>query len=355
MKDGRFKAAMVQLVRPREEYVLKQLSERIGKGFILLTDKTPYHIVDVVFVGVDVIRINDVNIKDMLWETDVFMWFKWSGDRLGVSEIEKIGVINALKEQSTILKEDLSRPIKYRAYRKHLTLEAPYDLAAFPFDEQILPLSIAHNNKNSTHVMLVVDSRHMEKTPITDIKPREWDYLGRNMFSDLYRYESTFGDPDYRMGTGYKSPIYFSTVNLEVGVKRILKPYLYTFFLPLIILLGIILVILWVPLDQFTPRINASISGLVGILVYHMAQKSTFPKVGYTMISDYYFLLAYAFVVSMIICIIFTQSLMSKGQKDLAKRWNDRFSVGALSLSIGLFGLLTLYAIYFDQAMLFSH
>ena len=341
MKDGRFKTASVQLLRPREEYVLKEMRERLKKGELLMSDAMPYHIVDVVFVGVDVIRINDINIKDMLWDVDVFMWLKWSGARLEPKDIEKIGALNTLKESSSILKEDFSEAIKYRAYRKRLTLGAPFDLAAFPFDVQRLPLSIAHANRNSTHIMLVPDSRHMDTAAIADIKPQEWQYLGRNVFSDLYRYESSFGDPDYRLGTNYKSPIYFSTVNMEIDLKRILKPYLFTFFLPLTIILGIILLILWVPLDQFAPRINASISGLVGILVYHMSQKGSFPKVGYTMIADYYFLTAYVLVVAMIVGIIFTQTLMSKGQKDEAKVWNRRFSIGSAITAIAFYALMT--------------
>ena len=355
IKDGRFKVASMQLIRPREEYVLRELEERIGKGYVMIADHQPYHLVDVVFVGVDVVRINDINIKDMQWDVDVFMWFKWAENRLDPKEIEKIGVINSVKEQSMMFKENLSGPIKYRVYRKRLTLTSPYDLSAFPFDEQVLPMSIAHINKNATHIMLVVDSRHMDTTPISDIKPREWDYLGRNLFSDLYRYESTFGDPDYRLGAGYKSPVYFSTVNLEVGVRRILSPYFYTFFLPLTILLGIILLVLWVPLEQFAPRINASISGLVGILVYHMSQKNAFPKVGYTMMADYYFLLGYAQVVTIIICIIYTQSLMSDGKKELAKQWNKRFSIGALVGVIGIYTLVTLIAVYYKPSLQFSY
>lgn len=344
MKDGRFKTAPVQLLIPHEEYVLKEMAERIGKGQVTLVDGTPYHVVDVVSVGVDVIRINDVSIKDMQWDVDVFMWFKWVGGRLDVKDIEKISAINAVKEQSAIFKEDLTHGTKYRAYRKRLTLTAPYDLSNFPFDSQTLPLEIAHTNKNSTHVMLVPDTRHMETVPVKDIKPQEWTYTGRRVFSDLYRYDSTFGDPDYRMGTGYKSPVYFSTVNLEIGIKRMLKPYLFTFFLPLLIILGIILIILWVPLDQFAPRINATISGLIGVLVYHMSQKNSFPKVGYTMSADYYFLVAYAFVVAMIFNIIFIQTLQSAGQKDVAKVWNKRLSIGAMIAAIAIYATMTAVA-----------
>ncbi|HIJ61839.1 MAG TPA: ABC transporter substrate-binding protein [Rhodospirillaceae bacterium] len=344
MKDGRFKAAAVQLLRPHEEYVLKEMAERIEKGQVALVDGTPYHIVDVIFVGVDVVRINDINIKDMQWDVDVFMWFKWNGPRIDGKDIDKVAAINAVKEQSSLFKEDLSRSTRYRAYRKRLTLGAPFDLSAFPFDSQTLPMAIAHTNKNSTHIMLVPDSRHMETGPINDIKPQEWTYLKRSIFSDLYRYESTFGDPDYRQGIGYKSPVYFSTVNMTVDVQRMIKPYLFTFFLPLLIILGIILVILWVPLDQFAPRINASISGLIGVLVYHMSQKNSFPKVGYTMIADYYFLVAYAFVVTMIISIIFTQNLMASGQKDLAKQRNRKLSYGAMISVVLIYGVLTIFS-----------
>ncbi|MBF0460102.1 MAG: ABC transporter substrate-binding protein [Magnetococcales bacterium] len=345
IRDGRFKVASVQLVQPHEAYVLKELGERIGKGQLLLVDGEPFHVVDAVFVGVDIIRINDVNIKDMLWDADMFMWFKWGGPRLDPKDIEKITAVNAVKEQATLLKEDLSHATKYRAYRKRLTLGVSFDLSSFPFDSQVLPLQIAHANKNSTHIMLVPDTRHMETGPVTDVKPQEWTYIKRAVFSDLFRYESTFGDPDYRMGTGYKSPVYFSTVNLEIELKRMIKPYLFTFFLPLLIILGIILLVLWVPLDQFAPRINAAISGLIGVLVYHMSQKNSFPKVGYTMTADYYFLIAYAFVVAMIICIIITQTMMSAGQKDLAKGWNKKLSYGALIAVVCIYGVVTLLSV----------
>ncbi|MBF0273199.1 MAG: ABC transporter substrate-binding protein [Magnetococcales bacterium] len=349
IEKGRYKVAPLQLVKPREEYVLKELDERIHKGYVAIFDRVPYHLVDVVFVGVDIVRITDVNIKDMMWNVDLFMWFKWTSSQLAVQDIEKIVSINASNEKSVLFMEDLSHATKFRSYNKRLTLNTPFNLAAFPFDSQTLRLSIGHMNKNSTHLMLVPDSRHMDDTPIKDIKPQEWDYQGREVFSNLFRYASTFGNPDYRLFKGYKSPVYYSTVNLEIDIKRILQPYLYTFFLPLLIILGINLLILWVPVDQFAPRINASLSGLVGILVYHMSQKNTFPKVGYTMFADYYFLLAYAFVVTMIFSNIVVQRMISEGQKDQAKMWNRKLSIGANFVSVIVYGLMTAFGIYFAE------
>lgn len=342
IKDGRYKTAYTQLVVPKEEYVLKELKERVQKGYMMVVDRLPYHLVDVVFVGVDIFKINDVNTKDMTWDADMFMWFKWNGDRLEPKDIDKIGVINTVKEQSSLLKEDLSRPTKYRAFRKRFTLSTSYDLAKFPFDYQALTMSVAHASKNSTHLMLVMDAKHMDDTPIGKINPQEWTFLGRKFYSNLYQYTSTFGDPDYRLGKGYKSRIYFSTVNVEVNIKRIIQPYLFTFFLPLIIILGIILLVLWVPLEHFAPRFSASISGLVGILLYHMSQKNSFPKVGYAIIADYYFLIAYVFVVGLIISIIGTQTLWGQGHKERAKKLNRQLALSAITGVVLIYSAITI-------------
>lgn len=156
----------------------------------------------------------------------------------------------------------------------------------------------------------------METSAITDIKPQEWLYEGREYYSDLYRFDSTFGNPDYRIKKGYKSPIYFSSINLDINLKRIINPYIYTFFLPLMIILGInLMMVFWVPLDQFAPRINATLSALIGILLYHMSQKNALPKVGYSMLADKYFLLAYFFVVMMIFSNMTIQRMMSLEKK----------------------------------------
>jgi hypothetical protein len=342
MRDTRYKVAYTQLMAPKEEYVLRELKDRVKRGTVAIIDGQPYHFVDVVFVGVDIVKINDVNPKDMNWDADVFMWFKWSGDRIDPKEIDKIGVVNAVKEQSSLLKEDLSRRSKYRAFRKRYTLGTSFDLSRFPFDDQELLMTIGHPTKNSTELMLAADVKHLDDAPIDKINPQEWVFRDRKLFTNLYRYASTFGDPDYRMGKNHKARIYFSTMNVEVDLRRIIKPYLFTFFLPLGIIIGIILLVLWVPIDQFAPRINAAISGVVGILVYHMSQKSSFPKVGYAMIADYYFIAAYAFVVALMVGIIWTQTVQSAGNKELAVRVNRRLSIGSLIAVVAIYAAITL-------------
>jgi len=344
-----FRLMPVQLVEPREEYVLEALDEGVTHGDLRVIDKTPYQVVKVLFVGTDVIRITDVNVKDMTWTVELFLWFKWSSE-LDSRDIDRIIAINAVNDKSDrseLFMENTAHPIKYRAYKKRITLNSAYNLALFPYDSQVLRLSLAHINKHSAQLLLVPDTRHMETLPVTDIKPQEWHYEGRDFYSDLYRYDSTFGNPDYRRHKGYKSPIYFSTINLDINLERIINPYVYTFFMPLLIILGInMMLVFWVPLDQFAPRINATLSALIGILLYHMTQKNAFPKVGYSMIVDKYFLLAYFFVVVMIFSNMAVQRMMSQGHKEQAKIWNTRISLSAVTLCISLYSGLTIWSLY---------
>ncbi len=347
-----FRLMPVQLIQPREEYVLENLDEGMANGSLRLIDDEPYHVVNVLFVGTDVTRITDVNLKDMTWTVELFLWFKWSSE-LDSRDIDRIVAVNAVNDKSDrseVFMENTAHSIKYRAYKKRITLNSVYNLALFPFDTQVLHLSLAHINKNSTQLLLAPDTRHMETLPVTDIKPQEWNYEGREFYSDLYRYDSTFGNPDYRRHKGYKSPIYFSSINLDITLKRILNPYIYTFFMPLLIILGInMMLVFWVPLDQFAPRINATLSALIGILLYHMTQKNAFPKVGYSMIVDKYFLLAYVFVVMMIFSNMTVQRMMSQGHKEQAKIWNTRISLSAIVLCFSLYSGLTIWSLYFQN------
>jgi hypothetical protein len=60
-----------------------------------------------------------------------------------------------------------------------------------------------------------VRHRHEIQThkAITDIHPPEWTFISKKNATGLYRFASTFGDPDYREGANYKSKIYFASAN----------------------------------------------------------------------------------------------------------------------------------------------
>ena len=338
IKDGRFKVNYVQLGEPREPYVFKEKDERLQKGSLIEVDGKLYHWIDVVFVGVDFFRVNDVNMQKMSFDIEFYLWYKWMGNSIDVSQMD---ILNAFTGTSTLIKEDLSKPVKYKCFRYKGSYVKPFDLSSFPYDTQELPITVGHKSKNSTHLMLVTDSRHMTHEALKEIYPQEWTYVGKNFSSGLHRQDSTFGDPDYRLGSGYKSKIYFSTATVFITLKRIIFPYLFNIFLPLAIILFIAILIIYIPTEQIVLRLQLSMTALLSIIVYHLAQKNSLPKVGYLMKVDWYFIIAYCFILSVIFLNIIVVRMVVRKNTEKAQKLNKCFVLGLIPLAILAFAIAT--------------
>ena len=337
--ESNTKVAFWQLLIPRDLNLLENKASNEADN-IVEVDDVSYNLVEVIYVGLDFIRITDIDPRTMSFEAETFLWYKWMGDKVNLDEVTPI---NLLKETNKyVIKENLKGDIKYRCYQMKASYQIPFDLTRFPFDTQYLPIYLTHKDSDSTDIMFVMDSGHMSTTPITDITPPEWNYKARTTSTMLYNYDSTFGNPDYRGLDGKKTKVYFSTVKTNVIVERKLFPYLFNLFLPLIIIIAITMLVISIPVEQFVLRINVSMTALMSILVYYMAQKSVLPRVGYLMKSDYYFILAFLFILAIqIVNVVIVNILINKDKKPLAEKVNKYFSIYFVAAAILSYLLIT--------------
>ena len=330
--EGEFQPAFTQVTKPKGKGALKLAKEVLANPKLLeeegdiLVDNQVYNVVDVVYVGLDFLKINDIDPKTMTVDAELFVWFKWEDPNVDVKGIK---FINMMKKHSyTLLDQyDPKDGTKYAAYKVHGTFFVPYDLHKFPFDKQALPIYVAHKNLNSTSMMLVLDSDFMDMSPVTDINPEEWSFARKKYASILYRFKSTFGNPTYRVEKTEKSKVYFSTIKAEIEVARNVLPYIFNVFLPLAIIILISCLILRIPVDQFVLRTNTTSAAIMSILLYYIAQKATLPKVGYMMKSDYYFLLLFLFILCLQAFNISVNKYLLRNNLQLAQRLNRKFAI----------------------------
>ena len=342
VKDGRLKVAFKQLVEPREPDVLQNLPEHIAKGRVKIIDGNPYHLVDVVFVGLDYMRLSDVDTATSRYNGDLFLWFKWAGD-VDVADIRTLNVIGRQNTEMLLIREDLKSSVKYRAFRIKETYYSPFNLKKFPFDRQPLPIYIGHKNKTSTELMLVWDRRHMDDSTPRVADP-EWRFAGRRTLSGVIRYRSTFGEPGLRLGVGNKTKVHFSILRSTVDAQRILMPYFFSLFVPLMVILGIALLVLVIPAEEFALRIQSSLTALLAVLVFYMSQKATLPKVGYLMKSDYYFILSFVFILAVaVIDVQVVKLLVRTDGKALAEQYNRRFVFTFVPVVLVSFAAVTVF------------
>ena len=337
VSEGDLRPAFTQLrhvTDPRTEYralrrakalpegVPNTVSNEGGRRVAVVGDRV-YHLTAVVLTGMDFYRINDVNVSGQNFEVELFLWFLWQGD----VDVENIAFLNQIyTEEGTweVLRQDLEGDVKYICYKIKGTFLTPYDLHDFPFDTQRLPMSLAHKTLDGNDLALVVDHDRLSHEAILDIYPEEWDYGNRDDFSAMYEPTTTFGDPSFR---GPASRSAFSVYQAEIVIKRILFPYLVTMFLPLAIMVVISLFVIFIPRAQFDARMTLTMTALLSILVFHLAQGDALPNVGYLMRADEYFMVTYVLMFLLIVKTV------------LVNAANDRMSDGVLRWIEGLFNL----------------
>jgi ABC-type branched-subunit amino acid transport system substrate-binding protein len=340
--NGVFRPCYQQLRVVTERHTLDNLAEKVKLGEVVVSDQTPFFVIDVVYAGIEYYRIDQVAVKDLSFDAEFFLWLKWSGD-VDVDNLQFLNEVPGkgyrIEMRRAIVPDqwDGGRDVRWVSYRYKGTFLHPYDLHHFPFDRQELPLLLAHKNRNANKIQLVVDMGNIVDRPIGDIYPQEWRYVGRDDFGATFRYASAFGNPTYRPGEA-QAP--YSVYQTTLRIQRILFPYLVTLFLPLGILIFVSLLVLLIPKEQFSSRNSLVMSSLLGVLVYHMAQARSLPQVGYLMQSDLYFVAAYMLLAFLILGVNLVNIRHSRHQEERAA-WLDmwlrrEFILGTLAVYVAL-------------------
>jgi ABC-type branched-subunit amino acid transport system substrate-binding protein len=345
--SGRFRPCMQQLRVVTDSQTKNALAEKVKEGEVLVVEDVPYYLINVVYAGIEYYRVNQVSAKDLNFEAEFFLWFKWSGD----VDIDGIQFLNEIPgrghrvemKRATVPAEwHGGQDIHWVSYRYKGTFLHAYDLRQFPFDRQELPLALAHRGRNANKLQLVADLDHIVDWPVREIYPQEWTYLGRRDASATFRYPTAFGDPTYLPGEA-QTP--YSVYRTSMQIRRILFPYLVTLFLPLAILICVSLLVLLIPKEQFNPRNGLVMSSLLGVLVYHMATARSLPQVGYLMKSDLYFVIAYALLAVLVLGLNAVNLLMARQQEKRAAMLDHWLARAFVTGTLLAYSILTISAV----------
>jgi ABC-type branched-subunit amino acid transport system substrate-binding protein len=340
--DGFF-PTFQQLREVTERHTLDHLAEKIKAGEVLVADKVPYFLIQVVYAGIEWYRVDQVNAKDLSFDAEFFLWLNWSGD-VDISSVQFLNEVPGKGYRiemgsATVPSAYAGGPaVKWVSYRYKGTFLHPYDLHQFPFDRQELPLLLAHKNLNANKIQLISDRSFISGNPVREIYPQEWRYLGRDDYGSTFRYASAFGNPTYLPG---ETQAPFSVYTSSLKIRRLLFPYLVTLFLPMAILIFVSLLSLLIPKEQFSTRNSLIMSSLLGMLVYHMAQARALPQVGYLMKADLYFVVSYVLLAILVLGINVVNLLFSRGETQRAAKLDARLHWVFIAGVVLAYGTLT--------------
>ena len=277
-------------------------------------EKITYETPEKVAIGVHLNDIQSIDLKTHSYAMDFYVWFRWKNPELDpatsmeiANPIEQWGLmVTPLYEEPEALEDGTL----YQVLRVQGTFSKKLPLYNYPFDRQTLAIIIEDSVNDTTGIVYVPDSAEPSMNPSLQLPGYHVGTPGFNVAN--WHYNTNFGDPRTGADTTY------SRATLNVPISRPPIAYSTKLFLPVLcVVLCATLMFLLSP-TMVDSRVDVGITSLLTIVALQMTYSSDLPDVGYLMLMDKVYLLAYGFVIIGLAVVVHTTRMAENGKSDRA-------------------------------------
>lgn len=219
-----------------------------------------------------------------------FIWFEFNPDIISLKTIEKFsferGEIHSKSEADT----QINHGKLTARYHIRASFSSPIDYRSFPLDDHRIFISLTHQFVTPTEMLFEASQRRMIID--TDLTSFGWQKIDQTVMNG---YISKRIDTQTHQ-TIMQTPIAIFALDIaRYGTRNLLS-----IFLPLLLLFY--LALFSFSFKEKELMLSLSAGSVTGILGYRFVIESLSPQVGYSMISDYIFLL---FLISSVIIFLY--------------------------------------------------
>ncbi|MFT4039943.1 MAG: ABC transporter substrate-binding protein, partial [Thermomicrobiales bacterium] len=284
---GALKTAPVQF-RPTSAMRDPDLAadEAAGEAFAL--DGQVFREYRVVYVGIDINQISNIDPRAQTFDADFFLWFRYAGAK----DAEDIFFINA-NDPDLALPSPIDRTESenehFVIYRVDSTFNAPMDFRNYPWDRHLLTIGLQNLTLSEDAIVYVPDQSNLRQTQEerlssgVDVTVPFNQAPGWIASQVLFARDSatTRGTtPDAR--TGAPELREASTYEVELFYARDVRAFLVKNLLPLALLALVTYISLFFSPANAGTRIGFSITAILTTSVMLQSISSNLPDVGYT-------------------------------------------------------------------------
>lgn len=301
----KFISAFTQLQPVNDLSGVGNLKQKLDSGRILLIDGRYMNKTNIVYTGIDINEIRNLDEKNSSYLVDFYLWFRFRGD-IDADNIEfsnygteRLDSGDKLELDAPI-NEEVIDGITYRVYRVQADFKEKFRFDNYPFDRQKLAVRFRHANLTRDNLIYVVDVVGMRDTVAREIISNweqskvfetisDWDLEDVQFFQDILINDSTLGDP--RLFDS-DSDLKYSRFNAVVDIKRDRVSFAIKNLLPLLFFIGISYLLLFLPFDYIS--VEAVSGTLLAVVFFHLSLLEGLPEgIGYVVALDYGFYIIY--------------------------------------------------------------
>jgi branched-chain amino acid transport system substrate-binding protein len=307
------------------------LPKKVEAGEILKIDDHFMYKTDVIYTGMDIHEISNIDSRNGTFGADFYLWFRHKG----VLDYSKIEFLNAVKDLNLIdepIIKMVEPDIVYRAYRIKGDFNAAFVYRDYPFDSQTLSIRFRHKKYNSKRLLFVTDDigmqRHGDRTQAERLKENldlskeaQWRLQDILVYSDIGTTDSTLGNPALFHAKA-DTAISYSRFNVVIEIERNAKSYVLKNLIPLFIVILIAYIMFFVSPQgpPFVARMSMGVIALLTAVFLRLEAADQLPNIGYLVALDYMYYAVYVLILSGIAITVAKHRALRREKDKLAKR-----------------------------------
>ena len=306
-QNGQMISAMTQFepISSPGQFKREELREQLAKGRITTVHGKYVYVANVVYAGVDMIDIHDVDIKTSTYVMDFYLWFRYRANSHD-AEFQPASFVftNAVSVDDSsytpVREPETTNGITTETYRVTGTFKNPFDFYEYPFDRQELNVQFRNKDATTTYIQYVVDrigmqyrneaalAKHFDDNGAFNAL-NGWKVVTAAAQESIFSTTSTLGNPQ---NFGRNTSTDFSLIDVAVDVQRNSLQFIIKSLLPLLFTLVLAYITFFLPLGH-SERLGVGSTALLTTAFFHLSLADTLPQIGYTVAMEYLFYAGY--------------------------------------------------------------
>ncbi len=287
---------------------------------------------DTVKTGIYVTSIHDVDFKQQEYTIDFWLWMKYKNPDFDFSHNLEVPLAKTVDKYFET--KDTTGGNVFILMKLQCVMKDSWQITNFPFDKQVLRLSIENSQYDSRSLVFVPDTSGKHFDPRFTLP--NWRIDTFRVTAGTKAYETTFGDE-----TLTKPRTEYSSFRVRVSISRDATGLFWKLFIGMYVAFLIAYVCFYIHADSIDSRFSLSVGALFAVIGNKYIVDASLPEsITFTLVDT-----LHGITLLFILCIIAanTYSLLLVKQNKLAQA--NKFDIVIAQVLLVLYAVLNIYFI----------
>ncbi len=235
-----------------------------------------------IFAGIYVDRIAQLSIKDVLWQVDFYIWFRWHGDDIQIGDdfSESFRIVNGAVDDTQLDKRVVDCDLRYVRFRVVATISKFFDLKRYPLDDHLLSLNVEPRAFPRETLRFVPDEEHTGLS--SRVKITSFKIVDHQITERAHAYQTTLGDPQLTQTT----KAIYSQLRYGLPIERDGWGYFVKMFQGLFASIAVALVAMFIKPTDVDPRFGLGVGAFFAAMANTYITSGLIPETSVTTLAD---------------------------------------------------------------------